>query len=112
MKSCKIVNSKKRKRKAWNKGARKNISIERREHLSTSVKGSYYNQSEWLEQYVNSEMYYSRAFDKTYVRGFRSENMSDISDEEKLRSSDEDYEGRETQGNKYDEITKSNENFY
>ena len=50
MKSCKTVYSKGRKRKAWNKGARKNFSNEKREHLSETDKGSYYNQSEWMEE--------------------------------------------------------------
>ena len=103
MKSCKTVYSKGRKRKAWKKGGRKNLSNERREHLSESVKRSYYNQSEWLEAYKNSEMYYTRAFDETYVSGFTSENIRDTSDEEELlQSSDEDYEGGEAQGKKDD----------
>ena len=50
MKSCKTVYSKGRKRKAWKKGARTNFSNERREHLSETDKGSYYNQSEWLKE--------------------------------------------------------------
>ena len=50
MKRCKTVYSKRRKRKTWNKGARKNFSNERRERPSETDKGSYYNQSEWLEE--------------------------------------------------------------
>ena len=65
MKNCKTVSSKGRERKAWNKGARKNFPNERRKHLSD--KGSYYNQSEWLEEYENSGLYYTRIFDETHV---------------------------------------------
>ena len=50
MKYCKTVYSKGRKRKAWNKGAGKSFSNERREYLSETDKGSYYNHSEWLEK--------------------------------------------------------------
>ena len=57
MKRCKSVYSKGRKRKAWNKEARKNFSSERREHLSETEKGPSYNQSEWLEEYENSGLY-------------------------------------------------------
>ena len=56
MKSCKTVYSKGRKGKAWNKGVRKNFSNERREHLFETDKGSYYNQSEWLEEHENSDL--------------------------------------------------------
>ena len=49
MTSCKTVYSKGKKRKAWNTGARKHFSNERREYLSETDKGSYCNQSEWLE---------------------------------------------------------------
>ena len=62
----------------------------KREHLSETDKGSYYNQSEWLEEYENSGWHYSRAFDETYVNGFISDNISDTSDEEELQSSDKD----------------------
>ena len=57
MKRCKSVYSKGRKRKTWNKEARKNFSSERREHLSETEKGPSYNQSEWLEEYENSGLY-------------------------------------------------------
>ena len=70
-----------------------NFSNERREHLSKTDKGSYYNQSDWLEEYGNSGLYYSRGFDETYVNGFISDSISDASDEEELQSSDEDYKG-------------------
>ena len=56
-------------------------------------------------------MHYSRAFDETYLNSFTSDNISDTSDEEELKSSDKDYEGGEAQGNKDDETTESNENF-
>ena len=56
-------------------------------------------------------MHYSRAFDETYLNSFPSDNISDTSDEEELKSSDKDYEGGEAQGNKDDETTESNENF-
>ena len=55
---------------------------EKREHLSETDKGSYYDQSEWLEEYENSGLYYSRALDKTYVNGFTSENISDVFNQE------------------------------
>ena len=56
-------------------------------------------------------MYYSRAFDETYVNCVTSDNNSDTSDEKELQPSDEDYEGGEAQGNQDDETRESNENF-
>ena len=70
--------------------SKENFLNERREHLSKTDKGSYYNQSDWLEEYGNSGLYYSRGFDKTY---FISDSISDASIEEELQSSDEDYDG-------------------
>ena len=67
MKRCKIAYSKGRTGKAWNKGEKVNFSNERREHLSETDKGSYYNQSQWLKEYGNSGLYYSRTFDKIYL---------------------------------------------
>ena len=67
MKRCKSVYSKGRMRRAWNKGEKLNFSNKRREHLSEKDKGSYYNQSEWLEEYGNSGLYYSRTFDEIYL---------------------------------------------
>ena len=72
---------------------------------------SSYNQSEWLEEYKNSGLYYSRAFDETSVNGFTPNNVNDTFDEEELRSSDKDYKGGQAQGKKDDETTESNENF-
>ena len=46
-------------------------------------------QGEWLKEYGNSGLYYSRTFDETYANGFTSDNISDTSDEVKLQSSDE-----------------------
>ena len=98
-------------RKHGTKEQEKIFSNEIREHLSKADKGSYYNQSEWLEEYRNSGLYYSRAFDETYVNCVTSDNNSDTSDEKELQPSDEDYEGGEAQGNKDDETRESNENF-
>ena len=68
-------------------------------------------QGEWLKEYGNSGLYYSRTFDETYANGFTSDNISDTSDEVELQSSDEDYERGEAQGNKDDETMESNEDF-
>ena len=111
MKHCKNIYSKKGRRKRGTKERGKIFSNVRREHLSETDKGSYCNQSERLEEYGNSGLSYSRTFDKTYTNGFTSDNISDTSDEVELQSSDEDYEGGETQGNKDNETMESSQDF-
>ena len=41
-----------KKRKSWNKTREKYMAEEKRENLAEADKGSYFNQEEWLEEFL------------------------------------------------------------
>ena len=43
----------KRKRKAWNSTREKHLPEERRQNLSETNRGSFYNQGEWVEEFLD-----------------------------------------------------------
>ena len=44
-----------KKRKAWNKTREKYMPEERRQNLTETDRGSYYNQEEWLENFLDDK---------------------------------------------------------
>ena len=44
-----------KKRKAWNKTGEKYMSEESRQNLAETGRGSYYNQEEWLEEFLDNK---------------------------------------------------------
>ena len=44
-----------KKRKAWNKTGEKYMSEESRQSLAETDRGSYYNQEEWLEEFLDNK---------------------------------------------------------
>ena len=44
-----------KKRKGWNKTREKHLLEEKRHNLSETCKGSYYNQEEWLEEFLDGK---------------------------------------------------------
>ena len=44
-----------KKRKAWNNTREKYMSEERRQNLAKRDRGSYYNQEEWLEEFLDDK---------------------------------------------------------
>ena len=44
-----------RKRKGWNKTREKHLSEEKRHNLAEKCKGSYHNQEEWLEEFLDGK---------------------------------------------------------
>ena len=55
---CKRILSpftRRKKRKAWNKTREKYMPEERRQNLAETDRGSYYNQEEWLEEFLDDK---------------------------------------------------------
>ena len=44
-----------KKRKAWNKTRQKYMPEERRQNLAETNRASYYNQEEWLEEFLDDK---------------------------------------------------------
>ena len=44
-----------KKRKAWNKTTEKYMPEEKRQNLAEKCKKSYYNQEEWLEEFLDGK---------------------------------------------------------
>ena len=44
-----------KKRKTWNKTREKYIPEERKQNLAQTERGSYYNQEEWLEEFLDDK---------------------------------------------------------
>ena len=44
-----------KKRKAWNNTREKYMPEERRQNLAETDRGSYYNQEEWLEEFLDDK---------------------------------------------------------
>ena len=44
-----------KKRKAWNYNREKYMPEERRQNLAETDRGSYYNQEEWLEEFLDNK---------------------------------------------------------
>ena len=44
-----------KKRKAWNKTREKYMPEERKQNLAETDRGSYYNQEEWLEEFLDNK---------------------------------------------------------
>ena len=44
-----------KKQKAWNKTGEKHMPEEIKQNLAEANRGSYYNQEEWLEEFLNDK---------------------------------------------------------
>ena len=44
-----------KKRKSWNKTREKYMAEEKRKNLAEADKGSYFNQEEWLEEFLDDK---------------------------------------------------------
>ena len=62
-----------KKRKAWNNTREKYMPEERRQNLAETDRGSYYNQEEWIEEYLDAK--------DAFYRGSESDDDDDNDDE-------------------------------
>ena len=55
-----------KKRKAWNNTRAKYMSEERRQNLFKTDRGSYYNQKDWVEEFIDDKRAFSNGSDSDY----------------------------------------------